>query len=305
MKLGAHPLTLRQLQYVVAVAETKSFRQAADYCHVSQPALSAQIAEAESALGVRLFERDRRRVLVTPAGAEIVARARAILVAVEDLRDAAKRHADPLAGPVRIGVIPTIGPYLLPELDPALRKAFPRIELIWSEDKTATLVARLDAGELDAAIVALESELDDLEHEVIGEDAFVLATARDQVLGRKRGRATLADMSGANVLLLEDGHCFREQALDFCAQAGARELGFRATSLMTLCRMVAGGSGITLLPRMAVAAENRSGALAIRELASPAPNRTIVLAWRRGSAMVETLRALAATARGVMRRVSS
>jgi LysR family hydrogen peroxide-inducible transcriptional activator len=296
MKLGAHLISLRQLQYVVAVAETKGFRQAADRCHVSQPSLSAQIAEAESALGVRLFERDRRRVLITPAGAEIIARARTILVAVDDLVAASQRHADPLAGTIRLGVIPTIGPYLLPDLDPALRREYPRIELLWTEDKTENLVARVQAGELDAALVALESELGDLEHVTIGEDPFVLATARGHALGRKPGRAKLGDLRDASVLLLDDGHCFREQALDFCAKAGAQELGFRATSLMTLCRMVAGGSGITLLPRLAVATENRGGALAIRELAPPVPHRTLVLAWRRGSAIAESLGRLAASA---------
>src|SRR5512144_3206800 len=138
-RFGAHPLSLRQLQYVVAVSETRSFRRAAERCLVSQPSLSAQIAELEGVLNVRLFERDRRRVLLTPAGADIVDRARQVLIAVEDLQEAARRHIDPLAGTLRLGVIPTLAPYLLPDIDPALRKAYPRLALIWTEDKTDVL----------------------------------------------------------------------------------------------------------------------------------------------------------------------
>jgi LysR family hydrogen peroxide-inducible transcriptional activator len=297
LKLGAHSLTLRQLQYVVAVAEAKSFHRAAASCHVSQPSLSAQIAEAENALGVRLFERDRRRVLITAAGAEVVARARDILVAMDDLLDAARRHVDPLAGRLRIGVIPTIGPYLLPDLDPALRRAFARLDLLWTEDKTATLVRLVQAGELDAALLALESDLGDLEYEVVGQDPFVLAAAPQHPLARKSGRVRLADLQGANVLLLEDGHCFREQALDLCSQAGAAELGFRATSLPTLCQMVAGGAGVTLLPRLAVEVENRRDLLRVREFFRPAPHRTIVLTWRRRSSLAASLRLVAQAAR--------
>jgi LysR family hydrogen peroxide-inducible transcriptional activator len=297
MKLGALPITLRQLQYVVAVAEAHNFRRAAAECLVSQPALSAQVAEAEAALGTRLFERDRRGVLVMPAGAELVERARGILVAVEDLLESARRHADPLAGRLRIGVIPTIGPYLLPELDPALRRAFPRLDLLWIEDKTAALVRMIQAGELDAAVVARESQLGDLEYEVLAEDPFVLATALGHPLARAKRPARLGDLEHAAVLLLEDGHCFRDQALDLCSRAGARELGFRATSLATLARMVAGGAGITLLPRLAVEVENRRGGLAIREFCRPVPGRTLVLAWRRRSALAASLRAVAEAAR--------
>ena len=143
MRFDHLPLTLRQLQYACAVAEELSFRRAAERCHVAQPSLSAQLAELERGLGITLFERDRRRVLVTAAGAEVLARARALLLAADDLVDAARRRADPLAGALRIGVIPTIGPYLLPDLDPALRRAFPELELRWSEDQTERLVAQV------------------------------------------------------------------------------------------------------------------------------------------------------------------
>jgi len=300
MKLGAHPLTLRQLQYIVAVAEARSFHRAAANCHVSQPSLSAQIADAERVLGVCLFERDRRRVLITTAGAELVRRARNILLAMDDLLEAAARYVDPLAGRLRVGVLPTIGPYLLPDLDPALRRAFPRLELLWTEDKTAALVGLVQAGELDAALVALESDLGDLEHAVVGHDTFLLAASPPHALAHGRGAVRLADLRDVQVLLLEDGHCFRDQALDLCSRAGAQELGFRATSLPTLCQMVAGGGAVTLLPQMAVALENRRGQLCIRAFARPAPQRTIVLAWRPTSPHAAFLRQIADAARGAL-----
>lgn len=297
MKFNAHPVTVRQLQYVVAVAETLSFRRAAERCHVSQPSLSAQVAEVESALGVQLFERDRRHVLVTAAGEAVVARARVVLLAVEDLVDSAKQHSDPLAGTLRLGVIPTIAPYLLPDLDPALRAAFPRLTLWWTEDKTETLVAALHRGELDAALVALEADLGDLDHAVVGEDPFVLAAASTDTFAASRETIRLADLGGRRMLLLDDGHCFRDQALELCARGGATELGFRATSLMTLVQMVAAGDSLTLLPKLAVAVENRRGSLRILPFEAPAPKRTLGLVWRPSSPLAASLRALADAAR--------
>jgi LysR family hydrogen peroxide-inducible transcriptional activator len=176
----------------------------------------------EEALGVRLFERDRRRVLVTAAGKELMDRARRILLEAEDLVAAAKLAADPLAGTLRMGVIPTISPYLLPSATPALRKAYPRLTTVWVEDKTESLVRSVDAGILDAAILALEAEIGDLEREVLAEDPFVLATRPDDPLGTKRKPATAAELRNKSVLLIDDGHCFRDQALAFCSSAKAR-----------------------------------------------------------------------------------
>lgn len=275
MQLAPHPFSSRQLQYAVAVAETLSFRRAAEVCGVSQPALSSQLAELESALGVQLFERDRRRVLVTAAGKELIERARRILRETDDLVEAAKRLGDPLKGTLRIGVIPTIAPYLLPEIVPILRKRFPRLLVVWIEDKTAALLERMDAGTLDAAVLALEAELGAaLEQEVIAHDPFVVAMPKGHPLADSTAPIALDDLRDSDVLLLDDGHCFREQALSLCSAAGLRELSFRATSLPTLAQMVAGGAGITLLPRLAIAAENRRGALAIRRFAEPVPSRT-------------------------------
>lgn len=297
MKLGAHPFTLRQLQYAVAVAETLSFSRAAERCHVSQPSLSNQLAQLEAALGVRLFERDRRHVLATAAGEPMLERARAILREVDDLVDLAQRSADPLTGTIRLGVIPTLSPYLVSAVRPALRRAFPRLTLRWIEDKTDALVKRLAGGELDGALLALETQLGDLEHEVIGYDPFVLAAPAGHPLAASSRPATRRDLEGENVLLLDDGHCFRDQALAFCSAAGSEELEFRATSLPTLAQMVADGAGVTLLPQLAVAAEARRARLSVRPFADPAPGRTIALAWRRRSPLGPALQRLAAAAR--------
>jgi LysR family hydrogen peroxide-inducible transcriptional activator len=295
--LAPHPFTLRQLQYVVAVADERSFRRAAQRCAVSQPSLSAQLAQVEEAVGMRLFERDRRHVLVTPAGVELVARARRLLVEADDLVLAARRAADPLAGMLRIGVIPTVSPYLVPRLAPALRAAHPRLAVRWVEDKTRVLVRALDAGELDAALLALEAPLGDVDHETVCIDPFVLATRMDDPLGRSKSPARPEELREANVLLLDDGHCLRDQALAVCARAGVRELAFRATSLPTLVAMVAGGAGVTLLPRLAVEAETRHAELRVRPFAAPAPSRTLALAWRRRSPLAPALRTLAGTMR--------
>ncbi|MGH7895036.1 MAG: LysR substrate-binding domain-containing protein [Candidatus Binatia bacterium] len=304
MRWSPHPCTLRQLQYVAAIADTRSFRRAADLCAVSQPSLSAQVAQLERALGVRLFERTKRRVLPTGAGEELLARARDVLREADDLCEAATRLTDPFAGTLRLGVIPTISPYLLPEIAPVLRSRYPRLRLLWTEDKTALLTGKLHAGDLDAALVALESDLGDVEHEIVGRDPFVLATPLGHPLGVKTTPATPRDLDGASVLLLDDGHCFREQALAWCTRARAEELDYRATSLATLTQMVAGGAGVTLLPQLSVPTENRRGELRVRPFfAGSAPGRTIVLAWRRGTPLAPALRAITGTIRGVYVRL--
>jgi LysR family hydrogen peroxide-inducible transcriptional activator len=297
MKLGPHAFSLRQLQYAVAVAELLSFRKAAERCHVSQPSLSAQLAQLEQALGTRLFERDRRRVLLTAAGAGLVERARSVLREVDDLVELARRSSDPFAGTMRIGVIPTVAPYLVPRLRPALRAAYPRLAVVWIEDRTGALSERLEAGALDAALLALEADIGDVEHEVIGFDPFVLATHASHPLGGKAAPAKAAELRGESVLLLDDGHCFREQALTFCSNVRAQELEFRATSLATLAQMVADGAGVTLLPELAVPTEVRRAELSIRRFAQPAPGRTIALIWRKRSPLGPALREIAATAR--------
>jgi LysR family hydrogen peroxide-inducible transcriptional activator len=298
MTVGPHPASLRQLQYAVAVADTRSFRRAAQQCGVSQPSLSAQLAQLEGALGVRLFERDRRRVLPTSAGEGLIERARRVLVDADDLVDAARRLGDPLAGTLAIGVIPTVSPYLLPTAAPAIRRAHPRLTVRWLEDKTEALARELHAGRLDAALLALEADLGGpLQREVIGRDRFVLAAPRAHPLARRSRPASLGDLRGAHLLLLDDGHCLRDQALAICASARTEELAFRATSLPTLAQMVAAGAGVTLLPRLAVATESRRADLAVRPLADERAFRTLALVWRPSSPLGPALRALAATFR--------
>jgi LysR family hydrogen peroxide-inducible transcriptional activator len=297
MSLAPHPFSIRQLQYAVAVADALSFRKAADCCHVSQPSLSTQIAALETLLGVELFERDRRHVVVTPAGRELLARARVLLQEADDLVEAARQCSDPLAGTLRIGVIPTISPYLLPRLTPAVRTAFPRLTVLWIEEKTYILMRELDAGRLDAALLALEANIGVVEREVIARDEFVLVAPRSHPLAAKAVPAQSAELRDASVLLLDEEHCFGKQALAFCASSKARELEFRATSLSTIAQMVAGGAGVTLLPELAVATEARVAGLRVRSFTEPVPGRTIGLVWRRRSPLATALRGLAATIR--------
>lgn len=285
MRFSPHPVTLRQLQYVVAVAEQKSFRKAARACAVSQPALSAQVAALEAAVGVKVFERDRTRVLVTQAGRQVLSHARALLQAADDLVDEALRSADPLSGPLRLGVIPTIGPYLLPEIAAPLRDAFPRIRFAWVEERTATLGRMLHDGDLDGAIVALEADgLGDVQSLVLGKDPFLLATAHDHLLASSRAPVSTQVLSNERVLVLEEGHCFGDQVAEVCQRARGAEVDVRGTSLSTLSQMVVGGAGVTLLPALSLPVENRRGTLHVRPFTARAPGRTLALVWRKGAA---------------------
>ncbi len=287
------PFTLRQLQYALAVAETRNFRRAAERCAVAQPSLSAQLAALEAALGARLFERGRGGVLPTPAGEALLGRMRALLAGARDLAQQASTFRDPLAGPLRLGVIPTLGPYLLPALAPRLKRGFPGLQPLWREAQTSTLVAALGRGELEAAILAREAELGDLEMAELGWDPFLLCLPKGHPLARRRGAIPLGELDRQPLLLLEDGHCLRDQALAACGRDRPEDLGYRATSLATLVQLVAGGAGLTLLPRLAVDVETPRAAVLLRPLAAPAPGRTLVLAWRRGSYADGALRRLA------------
>ncbi|BDU74524.1 LysR substrate-binding domain-containing protein [Mesoterricola silvestris] len=298
------PLTLRQLQYVLAVAETLNFRRAAEACAVAQPALSAQIAALEAALGVRIFERGRGGVVVTPAGAALVARARGILLASGELVQEARSRQDPLAGPLRLGIIPTLAPYLLPELAPRLRRAFPALVPQWLEERTPVLVRSLQEGHLDAALLAVEAELEDLEWFPLGKDPFLLTLPEAHPLARERGPFPLERLDGERLLLLEDGHCLRDQALAACSRSRIEELGYRATSLPTLVQMVASGLGVTLLPRLAVPTETARAAVAVRPLVDPPPFRTLALAWRAGSYLKPATERLAEVMKGAVEAVA-
>ncbi len=282
MQWSPHAVTLRQLQYLLAVADRLSFRAAAEVCHVAQPSLSAQVAQAERAIGVQVFERDNKRVLVTPAGREVLAYAKRVLTEADALELLARSLGDAFAGTLRVGVIPTIAPYLLPVAAPKLRESFPRLTILWVEEKTPNIVTGLDSGALDAAIVALEAELPELAQVVIGHDDFVLAAAAGHRLAQERGPVKIEALDGESVLLLDDGHCFRTQVLAACARSSMSEADFRATSMQTLVQVAATGHGVTLLPAMALAVENRTNALVVRPFAKP-PSRTIALVWRPSS----------------------
>jgi LysR family hydrogen peroxide-inducible transcriptional activator len=295
-------VSLRQLQYVVAVADLRGFRRAAHACHVSQPSLSAQVALVERQLGIQLFERDSRTVRISSRGGVVIEQARRILIAAGELGDIARQAADPFHGTLRLGVIPTIGPYLLPDLTPALAKRFPRLSIAWTEARTQDLVRELRDGSLDAVLLALEADIGDLDHVVVMRDSFVLAASARHPLVKTRAAASPGVLDGASVLLLDDGHCFRDQALSVCAQHGASEERFRATSLGTLVQMVSAGESVTLLPSLALSVENRRGQLRIRRFATPVPGRTIALAWRRGCALREALRRVSETIRDAIPR---
>ena len=291
--------SIRQLESLVAVSDHRSFRRAAAALGISQPALSAQVQAAELLLGVQVFERDRRSVLVTPAGEDVVGRAREALASIDAVGDAARRRAEPLVGPLRLGVIPTVAPYWLPPLLPAVRAKFPRLELILREDQTARLLAQLGAGTLDVALLAIPVP-GDLTTAEVAREAFVAAAPRGSRLAGKRGKVTERDLDDHTVLLLEDGHCLRDQALAVCERGGAIEsMEVRATSLPTLVQMVAGGLGVTLLPEAAAAAlVQPRGPVEVTPFAGPAPGRTLGLTWRTSSARLREFRLLAETLRG-------
>jgi LysR family hydrogen peroxide-inducible transcriptional activator len=277
--------TLTQLRYLVAVADHLHFRKAAAACHVTQPALTTQIQALEERLGASLVERSKRKVMLTALGREVVARARHILEEAQGIAEIARRARAPLSGPLTLGVIPTIGPYLLPGLLGAVREAFPDLELFLREDQTARLLERLAAGQLDLLLLALPVDAPGVATLPLYDEPFVLAAPPGHPLTRKR-RIEQADLAGQEVLLLEDGHCLRDQALAVCAMAGAREgSGFQATSLNTLSQMVANGLGVSLLPLLSADVEARSApGLVVRRFAKPEPSRRIGLAWRPTSA---------------------
>lgn len=296
------PFTLRQMQYALAVAETRNFRRAADLCAVAQPSLSSQLAALEHSLGVTLFERGKGGVRVTPPGQVLLARMERILAEGRELGQEAHAFLDPFAGSLRLGIIPTLAPYVLPFLVPALREAFPQLLPLWTEAHTDTLVAALQKSHLDGAILALEADLGDLEHLVLGRDPFRVCLPVNHPLAKRKPALREKELEGERLLLLEDGHCLRGQALAACGRARIEELGYRATSLPTLVQMVASGAGITLLPRLAVATEAARASVVMRPLAEPVPFRTLALVWRRGTFAEGALRRLGPVAAKAFRK---
>jgi len=288
-------MNLRALQYFVKLADLKHFSNAADACFVSQPTLSTQIRKLEDELGVQLVERAPKNIMLTPVGTEVAERARLILSDIDQIRAVARRAGDPSDGKLRLGLFPTLAPYLLPHVVPVMRESYPNLSLHLAEEKTEDIVRMLQQGELDAALLALPISEDGLEMEILFEEPFVLAVPDDHPLRTKK-QVTLADLNGNELLLLDEGHCLREHALEVCALAGANErVDFHATSMETLRQMVAADVGITLMPMLSVKPPiARTGNLLFLPFADPAPSRTIALVWRSSSALSDFLRELAA-----------
>ena len=287
-------MNLRDLKYLVALADHKHFGRAAAASFVSQPTLSTQIRKLEDELGVALVERAPRKVMLTPAGRDIAERARRIVAEVEQMKEAARRSQDPEAGTVRLGVFPTLGPYLLPHVVPRIRRHFPKLELLLVEEKSDVILAHLREGKLDAGLLALPVHDDQLHTEFLFEEPFLLAVPETHPLA-KRDALSLKDLAHERLLLLEDGHCLRDQALDVCQLAGAGEMsGFQATSLETLRQMVAANVGMTLLPTLAIKPPvARSDNIHLLGFRDSTPSRQIAMVWRRSSAMATFLGRLA------------
>lgn len=288
----------RQLQYLVTLSETGHFGRAAERCNVTQSTLSAGLKELELVLGVTLVERTKRRVVVTPVGRTVAARAREILRSLEDMADLAAGGAHKLTGPLAFGVIPTIAPYLIPAAMAPVRKAFPGLALFLREEQTDLLLARLRDGGLDIALIALPYDIGDLTAlELADEDVVACLPARHELAAQKS--VTPAMLSRTPLLTLEGGHCWREHAWSACRFGSRRpnEL-FQATSLPTIVQMVAEGLGVTLLPRMAVPAETGGQkSVVVRPVAPAGPARSIALVWRATSARDEEFKKLGAVLR--------
>jgi LysR family hydrogen peroxide-inducible transcriptional activator len=290
MKAISSGISLRALGYLVALADENHFGRAAQRCFVSQPTLSAQIKKLEDQLGVQLVERSQRRVMMTGIGERIVSRARAVLREVDEICESARNHQDPLAGDLRVGVIPTIAPYLLPLIAPDLHKTLPRLKLYLLELQTEPLLAALGNGDVDLAILALPIAQDGLQIQELYSEDFVAALPSGHRLSQ-RPHLKVSDLEGETLLLLEEGHCLRDQALEICNRVDIDEAqDFRATSLETLRQMVASGIGVTLLPGLATERPvARVAGLVTRPLRNPTPDRRIAAAWRRTSPRIATL----------------
>ncbi len=283
--------TLKQLRYFEAVARQAHFGRAAEMCAISQPALSAQIAALESALGLQLFERSARQVRLTPFGEQFAPRAREILREAEALSEMARGAGGAVLTRLRIGVIPTIAPYLLPSVIGHITAAHPEIDLLVRETMTHKLIEELSDGKLDCAIVALPVSEPAFTEVALFDEAMVLVRPAHDAGRPVPDMDTLSQMK---LLLLEEGHCFRDQALSFCSLRNTlpRE-GLDGSSLTTLVQMVGAGIGVTLIPEMAIPVETRSASVNIAPMGAPHPKRTVGMIWRKSSALSEKLEAIA------------
>lgn len=286
--------TLRQLQYLTAVVELRHFGQAAERCFVTQSTLSVGIQELEAQLGGKLLERTKRRVLPTPLGLEIANRAREILTLTGDLVDLARSDNEPLSGVLHLGVIPTIGPFLLPKVLPGIRDQFPGLELYLVEDQTAHLLERLEAGTLDAAIIAFPYDIGSMERSLFWDENFWVVFPADHPMAG-RNSVFSQELPQDELLMLEEGHCLRDHALAACRlKPKSSNSAFQGTSLYTLLQMVIGGQGITFLPEMAVDSDlMKNSRIKLQPLSEPGPHRQVGMVWRSSYYRKDELRLLA------------
>ncbi|ERH28676.1 MULTISPECIES: DNA-binding transcriptional regulator OxyR [unclassified Aggregatibacter] len=275
-------MNIRDLEYLVALAEHKHFRRAADACHVSQPTLSGQIRKLEDELGIILLERTSRKVLFTQSGLLLVDQAKTVLREVKLLKEMASNQGKEMTGPLHVGVIPTIGPYLMPHIVPALQNAFPDLELFLYEAQTHQLLEQLETGRLDCAIVASVRETEPFIEVPLFKERMLLAVAENHPWAKEQ-TIPMSMLKDHEMLMLDDGHCLRNQALGYCFTAGAKENShFQATSLETLRNMVAANAGMTLMPELAVLSEGERGGVKYLPC-QPEPSRDVILVYRPGS----------------------
>ena len=275
-------MNIRDLEYLVALAEHKHFRRAADACHVSQPTISGQIRKLEDELGIILLERTSRKVLFTQSGLLLVDQAKTVLREVKLLKEMASNQGKEMTGPLHVGVIPTIGPYLMPHIVPALQNAFPDLELFLYEAQTHQLLEQLETGRLDCAIVASVRETEPFIEVPLFKERMLLAVAENHPWAKEQ-TIPMSMLKDHEMLMLDDGHCLRNQALGYCFTAGAKENShFQATSLETLRNMVAANAGMTLMPELAVLSEGERGGVKYLPC-KPEPSRDVILVYRPGS----------------------
>lgn len=290
-------MNIRDLSYLVALSEHCHFGKAAEACFVSQPALSMQIKKMEEVLGVKLLERTNKSVMLTQAGIAITERAKNILNQVEELRDYAKLIKDPYSGEIQIGIIPTLAPYLLPKIIPDLTKEFPKISLYLLEEQTDSLLEKLKSGKLDAAFLALPLPEVGMDTSALFTEEFLLAVPNSHTLAKKKSLKQ-HELIDEDILLLEDGHCMREQTLGVCRKMKIKEKqNFRGTSLETLRHMVASGNGITLMPKLS---QKTNDNISYIPFSTPKPFRTIGLCWRATAVKKMLLEDIAAHIRKVI-----
>ena len=292
-------MNLRDLEYLVAIDDERHFNRAAERCFVSQPTLSGQIKKLEEQLGVQLIERSTRKVVMTDVGLAVASQARRVLSAARGIREIAESFHDPMAGDLQLGLIPTLAPYLLPQIMPALREQYPRLKLWLHEQQTAILMERLRNAELDLLILALPVPAHEFVEVDLFREPFWLALPGNDPLARRK-QASLDDLQQRELMLLEEGHCLREHALDVCLTAGAtRNSAFQATSLETLRHMVGEGMGSTLIPQLAVP-ERRDGEVRYLPFKAPVPSRRIGMLYRKGSYRAEAFAAIGASITGCL-----